>query len=71
MSEVGGEEIREGGDAVVLGVVIGVLAGEGRLEEDGSLEAEALQVRVEELACGVDPGALEGVAGDHGRVGVV
>ena len=56
---------------MVLGVVVGVLAGEGGLEEDGGLEAEALKVRVEELACGVDPGALKGVAGDHGRVGVV
>ena len=71
MSEVGGEEIREGWDTVVLGVIVGVLAGEGRLEEDGSLQAEALKVRVEELACGVDPRALEGVSSDHGGVSVV
>lgn len=55
----------------MLGVVIGVLAGEGRLEQDGGLEAEALQVGVKQLASRVHPGSLEGVAGNHGGVSVI
>ncbi len=56
---------------MVLGVVIRILAGEGRLEQDGSLQAEALQVGVKQLAGRVHPGSLEGVARNHGGVSVI
>ncbi len=71
LAEVGREEVGEGGNSVVLGVVIRVLAGEGRLEQDGSLQAEALQVGVKQLAGRVHPGSLEGVARNHGGVSVI
>ena len=52
-------------------MIVRVLAGEGWLEQHGGLETEALQVRVQQLACRVNPGSLEGVTGNHGGVGVV
>ena len=71
LAEVGGEEIGEGGHGVMFGVVVGVLAGEGRLEQDGGLQAEALQVGVKQLPGRVHPGSLEGVSRNHGRVSVI
>ncbi len=70
-AEVGGEELGEAGNGGDSQVIIRILAGEGRLEEDGGLQTESLQIGVQELTCGVNPGTLEGVTGDHGRVGVV
>ena len=52
-------------------MVIRILAGEGGLEEHGCLQSESLQVGVQQLACGVNPGTLEGVTSDHRGVGVV
>lgn len=70
-AEVGGEELGEAGHGGCDHVVIRILAGEGGLEEHGSLQTESLQIGVQQLACRVNPGSLEGVTGDHGRMGVV
>ena len=70
-TEVGGEELGEAGDDGGNQVIIRILAWEGRLEEHCGLQTESLQVGVQELTCGVNPGTLEGVTSDHGRVGVV
>ena len=50
-SEVGREELGEGGDLGDYGVIIGVLSGEGGLEENCCLHAEALHIGVEQLSC--------------------
>ncbi len=55
-TEIGGEELREGGHAGLLHRgIVGVLAWEDRLEEDSSGQCESLEVRVLELASGEDP----------------
>ena len=71
MTEIGGEEIGEGGNLGNGGVIVGVLSWEGGLEENGGVQVESLQVGVEELTCGENPRSLEGVSSNHGGMGVV
>ena len=50
-SEVGREELRERGDLGDYSMIIWVLSGEGWLEENCCLHAEALNIGVEQLSC--------------------